>query len=786
MYRKCSLKSNRYIHCWFLLLPFVLLPGIAETEPPPGAKPLKLSISREHPLIIFQGRAIRHSEPDLIINDWQNHVPDDLKPYCIFQIEVRDLNLERRYSTYLSILDKLEDAKVPVCLQVMDPHPKYTLPLRYVVKLIERYDCILAVQATENRTAFYDPIPEVSDIYTPPEISYMIDLIKLGAKNGLAVSLQHQGLRWLHIGSDALCKKLRHTLETYRAYVLPQNEHIGNRHLPRQTSVWGFWMADVVDRWGIEAQSWWWQNAHFIEPGVYGRCPDDWPTRFPKGIYRPMILQAAMLGATVYAFEPNWDLFEYARPDVWYDDILPTLREVVHRGLISSKEELLEKTKIAYQVSLSESIADFHRISKDVDWMADEGLLAKAAYGLFARGIEHELIPNKNDTFFIPVLPLHAKETVKRHFRKIIEPGECESVEEYEQLLARYEPEPDTEAAYVEQVGQFIHVMQTHENLYERQGFSINVPIAVRGIEARKTEENRYLLKWPAVEGAQEYQVCKWINQRSKPDDHPVEASWSSWDVSHTVDQPKVEINTIDGDIIGIRAKTKKKERLESTVNFLDCLVFDTECSRIKEIIEFQAGEKHLNGRSRRFLDSRPTSQEWFDLGKGLSEEHRATAEEVKSTFKRFITYYEKEEIEELSGFYAAGYRDPNGYDRDYVLRAWLWWFQRMYFPYCTATIHEWDTSKYASDGIIRMKLVGFWRGVMIWDEPWGFDGLARFPRHDSIAVWWSWKRSSESGRWEIITTDPACPNFGEMLWNSRGHAYSHTMDKFRDGPKPW
>ena len=79
------------------------------------------------------------------------------------------------------------------------------------------------------------------------------------------------------------------------------------------------------------------------------------------------------------------------------------MREVIHRGLISSKKDLLDKTKLAYQVTESKSIADFHQISRDVDWMADEGLLARAAYGVYARGIEHELIPNKNQAFFIPI-----------------------------------------------------------------------------------------------------------------------------------------------------------------------------------------------------------------------------------------------------------------------------------------------------------------------------------------------------------------------------------------------
>ncbi len=767
-----------------ILLSLVLIQSVALAELPPGAKPLRTLISREHPLIIWQGRVIRESEADLIIHDWKEHVPDDLKPFTTFQIEVRDLDPERRYNTYLVLLDALQEAGVPVCLQVVDPDPDYTYPLRYVEKLLDRYDCIRVVQAVENRTEFYSQVPEAADLSTPPDLSYMVKLIRMAAARGLPTSMQHQALRWLHIGTDELARELRETLATYHAYVLPANEHIGNQHFPRQTSVWGFWMADVVDNWGVEPQTWWWENAHFIRPGVFGLSPKNWMEVYPKGIYRPMILQAAMLGATVYGFEPNWDLFEYNRPDVWHEDILPTLREVIHRGLISSKEEVLAKTKLAYQVPMSKSIADFHRISRDMDWIADEGLLARAAYGVYARGVQHELIPNRNRAFFIPILPLNAKPSAVERFEKVIGPGACNSVEEYEQLIAKLFPEPDRESAYVQQVGRFVHVMQTYENLYEEQGFSIKVPIAVRNVEMKRANADTIELKWPPVPDAKGYQVCRWVDSRVGPEDVPVGSSWARWEILAEVAEPQTSLHLSGDAILGVRAKTGETEDLQGTVNFLDCLVFDMTCSRIAEILEIGADSATAASRPRQFTDNRPKTQEWFDLGVGLPQSHRAVADEAKAALRAFISAYEKEDISALAKFYSDEYRDPNGYDRDYALRAWLWWFQRTQFPYCTATIHEWDTSNYERNGLVRMKLIGFWRGILMWDEPWGYDGCARIPRHETCDVWWTWKKTDQG--WKILTTDPACPNFGEMLWNSRDHTYPTKMEDFRDGMKMW
>ncbi len=785
--RNLSGKSTKnFLSLGFVLFIFCCIAHGQPSALPADAKPPRLKISREHPLIIWQGSNTDGVEVNVknIINDW-NHLPEDLRPYCIFQIECRYLDQEHRYERFVAILEQLQAAGVPTCLQVFDPHPEYAFPLKYVEKLIERFDSIVAVQATEMRTSFYSKVTDAHEIYTPLRIRYMIELTKMAARHGIHTSMQHQQLRWLHVATDGLSQELRDTLQTYRAYVLPQNEHLGPQHLPRQTSTWGLWMADFVDNWGVEPQSWWWQNANFVEPGVFGVCPENWVPVFPKGIYRPMILQAAMLGATVYGFEPNWDLFEHARPDVWYEDILPTMREVIHRGLIADRDELYQKAKLAYQVPRSKSLADFHQILRDVDFMAEEGYLARAAYGVYARGLQHELIPNRNRAFFIPILPYGTSEPIHKKFERVIEPGACGSVEEYEKLLEGLYPEPDREAAYVQHVGRFTYVMQTQENLYEKQDFSIETPKAVKALQAA-WDGDRVSLSWEPVPGAQSYEICLWNYGEKKADEFPIGSDWAHWEILQKVSKPEGIVTVKAGNVLGVRVKTSVMEKYEGSVNFLDCLVFDSEWSRIAEIVEVPAQGETSRSRLRAFADTRPEHQEWFDLGAGLPSKDRAVADEVKDSLRNFISAFEAEDIRALAGFYAQDYTDPNGYDRDYALRAWLWWFQRMERPYCAATIHAWDTSRLASEGVVRMKLGGFWRGVMMWDEPWGADGFARIPRNSEVESWWSWKKNRINGTWEIVTTEPACPNFGEMLWNSRDHTYPSSMDDFRDGPKPW
>src|ERR1039458_7862360 len=75
-------------------------------------------------------------------------------------------------------------------------------------------------------------------------------------------------------------------------------------------------------------------------------------------------------------------------------------------------------------------------------------------------------------------------------------------------------------------------------------------------------------------------------------------------------------------------------------------------------------------------------------------------------------------------------YRDSNGYSTEYVRRAWLWWFQRTVIPYVVTQVRRWDTSR-AAEGIISFTAWNRFRATIVWDEPFGYHGRVRIPRHD-------------------------------------------------------
>ncbi|MBK7494477.1 MAG: hypothetical protein IPI28_03335 [Candidatus Omnitrophica bacterium] len=172
---------------------------------------------------------------------------------------------------------------------------------------------------------------------------------------------------------------------------------MGDYCLP-QTSIWvrstfhGKLRCGVLDcgfcpELGVEPQSWWFENGRMLEPGLFGQDPDN--TRRMPPVYRAMILEGIKMGATVFQFEPFWDLFDYDNSICWREVICPTLRQAIQESG-SSREEVLGKIRVVYHLAPAGNINEFQENLRDVDWIADEGLLARAAYGLREKFLEHD------------------------------------------------------------------------------------------------------------------------------------------------------------------------------------------------------------------------------------------------------------------------------------------------------------------------------------------------------------------------------------------------------------
>jgi hypothetical protein len=783
--------------------------------------PPETVISPDHPLIVLQtsnrfgdsdegfadgdpmDEATKHGRE--AVRAWREAVPDDIKPYCQLQMEIRNHDHEIRYEAFRRVFAQLEKAGIPADFQFADPHDQYVFDPVYVEKLLEEFSCIKSMTITEIRCEHYSD-HNVPRYAVPPQIRYTIDILEMAARHGKHLILSLQDLKWMHIGTDELNQPLVDAIYKYGDYCIPVSEHIGPRHLQRQTSVFAFWIADAVKHWGVEPQSWWFENGRMIEPGIFGQREPDNTRIMPPDLYRAMILIGAMMGATVYDFEPFWDLFDYDNSRCWRNVIYPTLMEVITRKLIPTREQVMEKMKVAFHLHPCKNINEFHENLRDVDWIGDEGLFVRAAYGLWSRYLEHELVPNKGQHYYVPLLPPKTPPDVLDHFEEVVTPGQCDSVEAYEELLGKhYTPDGDGTACIMS-INGYTYVMQTHENLYERQTYAIDLPKPVRGVTAERVDEGvRVRVSWAADSGASEYQV-----RRVEAEDIPAPRGYSS-SIWHAADQPSVdpqlravadtyhkhekapsireysdpipvigrttETSFLDTNAdpaktytYTVTATTASLERKEGTVNYMDYLVFSQ-----TESVPGEQATVHPDGTVaiRSVLDpvdERPASQVVYPTFDGAEGEHRTIAERIVERIDELKAAYDAWDWKRLTACYSDRYEDPNGHTKEYVGWAWKWWFIRNNDGVMLRQIRCWDFSEYPETGKVCVKMFSLFRAVRYDDQPFGYgwDGTVRLPRHADEEVVYTWAKEPD-GLWRIVRTEPALPNMAEILWYSRG-----------------
>ncbi len=737
---------------------------------------------------------------------WQETIPDELKPYCELQFEIRTHDHMNRYECFRRGLAELEEAGVPAELQVSDPHDEYVFDPDYVEKLTQEFSCIKGYTVTEGRFEHYSDY-NVPRYAIPPNTRHTIDIINMAGRYGKYVLFSLQDLKILHVGANLLNQPLMDAIIEHHGLVIPINEHIGPRVITRQAATCGFWIAEIVDQWGVEPQSWWFENGRMIEPGVFGQIEPDNTRIMPPDLYRAMILLGASLGATVYNFEPFWDLFDYDNSHCWRNVICPTLLEVINRQLIPTRDQVREKMKTAYLYDEVNDINAFHQILQDVDWIGDKGHLARATYGVWERYLEHELIPNKSRYYYVPLLPPKTPMRVLAGFERVIRVNERDSEEAYQRLLDEHYPEPDDEgSAWITSVNGHTYVMQTHENLYERQTYSIQLPKPVTGLAAERTPEG-IRLEWQRDPGASMYHVIRvegdalpgpngfsktiWHTQDQefadpelravgsaeyhgglpnhgfvRPDPLPVLAGAAS---TAYVDESAKPDRTYT---YTVTATTSTLAQREGTVNYLDFLVFSRTVSAPGEQVTVSPdGSVHARTVTDP-PDTRPAKQEWYPTFEGAGDKHRDVAEEIVARIDLFKQAHDAADVQRVAELYSERYEDAAGNHYEHAIHAWKWWFFRNNAFTMLRQIRSWDFGDYDPDRKVRVRLFSLFRACRFDDQPfgYGFDGTVRIPRHAGEEVTYTWER--EEGDWRIVATDPAVPNFDEMLWNSRGCDY--------------
>lgn len=452
-----------------------------------------------------------------------------------------------------------------------------------------------------------------------------------------------------------------------------------------------------------------------------------------------MILLAATSGATVLSFEPEWDLWSAAaNAHVGAEVIWPMLSRVVEQRLIATKAEVLERTRAAYQLKLTNTLSDFHDQINDLDPVSGHGTLSQAAYGLWWRGMSYEVVPDISDFFYVPLLPHDATSDVLGRFRSVFHHGDATTVEGWRRLLQEAHLQDEVRApgsAYVAEVGGRRVVMHTRENLFERQhGTLVDValPLAAPNVSVQ-THNCRpggngtvvAVVSWTTVGGADNYTV----HAVASPPVVPTDAS--GWQPPYdafafapvmsvpATRPPRVRLDlpcapapysaatlppALPSVMVGVAVTASgrglPKGNLTVSVNYLgyhSVPAGQTAVQHVKLVSNGNTGGKS-SGLTEDTVDilawpgdPRPTTlQTAWPTFVGVSPEHRQLAVTISARWDALVAAYTAADWRNVTAFYSRDYCDPNGFTREYAGRAFKWWLSRCSTPFAYYQDKSW------------------------------------------------------------------------------------------------
>ncbi|MCX5772691.1 MAG: hypothetical protein NTZ09_20800 [Candidatus Hydrogenedentes bacterium] len=405
------------------------------------APSLCLEISPEHPLLIFHcppaSTAASAANPmayaQTVIQAWQA-LPEDMRPFATLQVDGRGADSAERDLWFRDLLLPLQDADVPAVLRVGGGESALH-PVEKVSALLEGFSCIKGIQAVDLPFEEYGEFASDDPLAAPAAVRWLMGAIDAAAQHGRFIAIELDEIRWPRVMSNVSCRPLYAKMFEKRGCVVPVMKYRGPHTVAQTSALLGLWLEGAVVQWGVAPHSMWYADSRFIEPGVFGSLEQ--PPAMPPGLYRAMIVNGVMTGATVYSFSAADDLWFGARRYYWDQAIHGTLHSVIGAGLIPRRDFVLKKTRVAYQLAPSATPEDFHLNLRDIDGVLDKGFLMHGAYGMERPGQVPELILNTGRYFWIPVLSANASKDALAQFSTVVQPGVQNSPQAWTELLAK-------------------------------------------------------------------------------------------------------------------------------------------------------------------------------------------------------------------------------------------------------------------------------------------------------------------------------------------------------------
>ncbi|MFI4911133.1 MAG: LamG-like jellyroll fold domain-containing protein [Sedimentisphaeraceae bacterium JB056] len=297
---------------------------------------------------------------------------------------------------------------------------------------------------------------------------YISRLIKLCAKYGrLYIWGDGNGttFKWQQYASNDYWINF---LAEYGEYMtFSQKNNINHTMHTTQGTLMGLWLSGRISNLGSWSECWYWNDAGFAELGVYLGPKMGYIEMFPKNYYNLSFVHGITQGASVFNVDGQGTMMTGTNPAIWDregnttemfgDYIVPFIRGVVEHGLVPSKQDVLNKVKVAI-----EQPDRFENIAHEGDYGIYQ-LLYDQTYGFREEGKWYEYFPNTSQYYYFPLLPYGISSLGDgirvETLNSMSDPAFVSSV-----FDAEY-PGPWQSSALCNVVGESIFIQNTNENV---------------------------------------------------------------------------------------------------------------------------------------------------------------------------------------------------------------------------------------------------------------------------------------------------------------------------------
>jgi hypothetical protein len=715
-----------------------------------------VSISADQPWFVFRAPGPETTDAlvyaDQLRAGWDK-LDQRLKPFGRLELPGPRTGEVGWGDRFYDVLNELNVAEISTVVSVTDS-PRTLYPLNELRSMFDQFTSVQAVHVSGLSFESYPRLASSENFAVPAQVRWLAGAIEIASEYGRRVLIELDGLEWVHLVANTWNEPLLDAMRSHASNVVPLNGPGGPHGVVGASTALGLWIEDAALAWGVTCDSAWYAGAHFVEPGIFGNTSAE---RMPPQLYRAMILNGAMTGATIYRFPAAQDLWTGPRSECWDTAIGPTLGALVRRGYIARKEFVLDKMHVALRLNPATTVAEFESNLADLDPIFHAGRMLHGAYGLEMPGQVPELILNNGTFYWIPVLSPFARTQVLQNFDEVLVPGALSDAREWRERLSTHYTPDGGGTAFIGRIGRATFVMQSRENFYEEQRFSLAaVPAPVRGAKATRDADG-IEVSWPFREGDVFYRVYR----RVFP-----ETEWKQ--ISEDIDVLSFKDLAVPtgGETVAyaVTALTNETEPYEGTVNYGDYLLVDTVESRVVEEIVLESDTQAATGLPvLPEVDGRPASQQWWPGLDDLEGDRLLAAQSIVAQIESFEYAYRTGSVEALLAHYHPDYADAAGWGGEYIRAAWDLFFRRYRPGPMHRQIRSWDFGWLATDERISVTLYCRLEAQAVEpDTATTPSPPLMFPDAPNGELTFTFQRAGD--QWQIVSTEPALPHIDDWL----------------------